>query len=396
MQAGWHRHSSTLWQQGKRREAVRVLSGAIRDLALSRPLGLFLQHAYYCFLENNYQDAVEGLKLGLEKFPDHPELMLNLGVCQRRACQNKDAIDTLERYTKIRPTDPVGFDGLCAAYSHTQNYQGAQKAGEQSLFLKDQSTSPFRVKPQPMNLGCNTAKVGKINVIAFSLFGEKPRYLRGAIDNMLSAHKYFPTWIVRFYMDNSVPRNIIDYLKNVGAQIIVEQPNQGLRQRLSWRFKVANDGGVDRFLVRDVDSVVSQREALAVQEWQKSDKSFHVMRDWWTHTDLILAGMWGGRAGILPDVWELLKDYTPPHLETPNVDQWFLRDRVWPLIKSDVMIHDRFFRVLNSLPWPGPAPVGNRHVGQDVFTAYRAEQVVRIRQSVNDQNLLRLLLKDEE
>lgn len=189
---------------------------------------------------------------------------------------------------------------------------------------------------------------------------------------------------------------MVDYLKSAGAQIALEPPNQDLRQKLSWRFKVANDGSVDRFLVRDVDSVLSQREVLAVHEWQKSDKSFHVMRDWWTHPDLILAGMWGGRAGILPDIWSLLLSYKPPHLETPNVDQWFLLDRVWPLIKNDLMIHDRFFRLFNSLPWPGTTPIGNRHVGQDIFTVYREEQVERIKQSVNDQNLLRLLLKDEE
>lgn len=175
-----------------------------------------------------------------------------------------------------------------------------------------------------------------------------------------------------------MPSEMVDYLDEAGAEIIVESGATELRDKLAWRFKVANDPAVDRFLVRDVDSVVSQREVLAVEEWIKSGRNFHVMRDWWTHTDLILAGMWGGRAGVLPDLMESLSTYRPPHLETPNVDQWFLRDKVWPLIKGDVLIHDRFFRVLNSLPWPGPTPGGNVHVGQDVYTAHRDQQANKL------------------
>ena len=70
----------------------------------------------------------------------------------------------------------------------------------------------------------------------------------------------------------------------------------------SRRFLVSDDPDVGYFLVRDCDSVVSAREAAAVAKWLGSGLPFHAMRDYYTHTDPLLAGMWGGIAGVFPDI----------------------------------------------------------------------------------------------
>ncbi len=31
----------------------------------------------------------------------------------------------------------------------------------------------------------------------------------------------------------------------------------------------------------------------------------------------------------------------PATMDTPNIDQIFLRDRVWPLIRGQCLVHDR-------------------------------------------------------
>ena len=87
-----------------------------------------------------------------------------------------------------------------------------------------------------------------------------------------------------------VPAEVRARLAQLGADVRLEPSGQPMREKLAWRFKVANDPSVGRFLVRDVDSVIGEREKAAVDAWLASDKWFHVMRDWWTHTDLILAG----------------------------------------------------------------------------------------------------------
>ena len=55
----------------------------------------------------------------------------------------------------------------------------------------------------------------------------------------------------------------------------------------------SGDPTVETFVVRDLDSLISQREADAVDEWLRSSKRFHVMRDAPQHKALFLGGLWG-------------------------------------------------------------------------------------------------------
>ena len=47
------------------------------------------------------------------------------------------------------------------------------------------------------------------------------------------------------------------------------------------------------YVSRDLDSRFSDREHEAVEEWLKSDRSVHVMRDHVTHDFTMLGGLWG-------------------------------------------------------------------------------------------------------
>jgi hypothetical protein len=154
----------------------------------------------------------------------------------------------------------------------------------------------------------------------------------------------------------------------------MDEGEPSTRHRLTRRFHVADDPEVARYLVRDCDSLVNAREAAAVSVWLESGKPFHVMRDWWTHTDPILAGMWGGVGGVLPPIAPLIESYRSKEIETPNWDQWFLRDRIWPSIRSSALVHDRLFASQGSLPFPGTQPFGNLHVGQNEFAVRKREQ----------------------
>ncbi|MEO0417071.1 MAG: tetratricopeptide repeat protein, partial [Verrucomicrobiota bacterium] len=123
---------------------------------------------------------------------------------------------------------------------------------------------------------------------------------------------------------------------------------------------------VDRFLVRDIDSVVNVKERVAVDAWLASDRYFHVLRDFISHTELILAGMWGGVGGVFPDLNEVLSYFKPRQKPTETFDQLFLREVVWPSIKASVLQHDSCFDALGAEPYP---PFGNlppdKHIGQN-------------------------------
>ena len=62
---------------------------------------------------------------------------------------------------------------------------------------------------------------------------------------------------------------------------------------MNWRFLPTLDSQVDFFMSRDLDSLIYKREFFAVQEWLKSRKTLHIMRDHPLHKTPILGGMWG-------------------------------------------------------------------------------------------------------
>jgi ATP synthase protein I len=71
-----------------------------------------------------------------------------------------------------------------------------------------------------------------------------------------------------------------------------------------WRFLALDDPLAHRILFRDADSVISRREAGAVEQWIASGKRFHMMRDWGSHTALILAELWGVASSSLSTFWQ--------------------------------------------------------------------------------------------
>jgi len=77
-------------------------------------------------------------------------------------------------------------------------------------------------------------------------------------------------------------------------------------------------------------------------------------------------------AGVLPDLAGLLKSYKPATMETPHIDQIFLRDRVWPLV------HDRCFAPPGAVAWGLPEAVGSTYVGHDEYAARRDAQPERL------------------
>jgi tetratricopeptide (TPR) repeat protein len=372
----WNQEADALWKQGDRQGAIDKILVVINNAAPALPRSTAMQFVYYLFQLQDYTTAEKVLSDLLQQNPTDLEALENRAVMRIRINKTTEAIADFQNVVGQNPNAVNAWDGLASALYQVQRWREAQRAGEESLQRKDQlcgATDLTIDRPDVSPQVWDAAQQG-IDVIAFSLWGNSPRYLRGAVRNLQEASSVYPGWVCRFYIDDSVPIEFVNLAIELGAQVIVQPPNQSVRQKLSWRFLVANDPTVRRFLVRDADSVISTREAKAVTEWLASDRWFHVMRDYWTHTDLILAGMWGGRSGLLPELAPLVVSYRSGKLETPNIDQWFLRDRVWPIIRSSTLIHDRCFRVLDARVWPEADPAGNWHVGQDEAAARQQEQ----------------------
>ena len=212
------------------------------------------------------------------------------------------------------------------------------------------------------------------NVIAYSLFGANPRYCEPAILNAELTRELFKGWTCRVYLDASVPTHVRQRLEDAGADVVFMEPDANVHP-LMWRFMVIDDTTVKRFLLRDADALLSEREAAAVQEWVESPYYFHVLRDYFTHTELILAGLWGGCGGVLKNAVQSMQQFAAAHADSGRfIDQHYLRTNVWPTLRKSVLSHDDLFGFHDAKPFPPHAPnrwkIEKFHVGSN--TSYQA------------------------
>ena len=346
--------------------AQRDLIEATRDHLRPKDflfLGLILTTA------GDFEAAGTSMREAREIWPDDPAFIGNLAFCEARLKRWPEALALLSRAVELSPEDANLHDGLAGIHGNLGDLERARVHGETSLRLKDALTAarrpPVRLSevPVPDFRRDQPAR----NVIAFSLWGRQERYCRAALENARVAPHLYPEWRCRFYCDDSVPGGTRAGLLAAGAEVVLMARPKRLFEGLFWRFLVANDPEVDRFLVRDCDSLLNLRERRAVEAWTEGGAHFHVMRDYFTHSELILAGLWGGVRGALPELPPLYQPYLEDPARTRTCDQRFLREVAWPIVRQSHCSHDSLFRVLDSRPFPAGSelPAG-RHVGQDM------------------------------
>lgn len=182
-----------------------------------------------------------------------------------------------------------------------------------------------------------------MKIIAFSLWGNNPKYTVGAIKNAKLAKEIYPGWICRFYCANDVPNPIIFQLEDMDNVEVVQTDKSGSWKFTTERFLAFDSENLDAVIFRDADSRLNAREREAVAAWLQSNRSLHIMKDHPYHGGFpILAGMWGlkpnGTKGCMES---LLKKYN--NAEQYHYDQIFLRNFIWPLYVEDFIAHDEFF-----------------------------------------------------
>jgi hypothetical protein len=82
------------------------------------------------------------------------------------------------------------------------------------------------------------------------------------------------------------------------------------------------------------------------------------MRDHPYHTTEILGGMWGSKKGVTPNIKQQIETYVKGDFW--QVDQNFLRDIIYPIVKNNSLVHDEFF---DKKPFPTKGE-SKRFVGQ--------------------------------
>ncbi len=323
------------------------------------------------FKTGAYTKAADHTRVVFDQDPN-AETARNLLSALERAGNLDEAIAFAEAQGDV--FDPIErADRLCSIFVRQGKIEAGVAAGTKALELKDALTAPLE-RPQPVTRPFDPTKPAR-NVISFSLYGEDPRYIRGAQHNTVVARYLYPGWTPRFYVDDSVPMAVCEALIREGAQIRKAPKLPAHTYGLFWRFLVEDDPEVDYYIVRDADSVMNIRERAAVEDWLASGAPYHAMRDYPSHSELLLAGMWGAQRGNLEPMGKRILAFVKgaaTRLNDRVSDQRFLRDEIWPLVRRDILIHDawfsfgttRKFRDEFTLPWP-------MHVGQNDWVRFR-------------------------
>jgi protein O-GlcNAc transferase len=207
--------------------------------------------------------------------------------------------------------------------------------------------------------------------VSFSLYGRNPWYTVGAIKNARLAEKVYPGWICRFYHDSTVPDEILQALAQIShVQLIYmhkssDPKSTGMEHAgMFWRYYVAADPAVERWLVRDTDSRLNWREKACVDQWITSGLPFHIIREK-GHKWNIMPGMCGGIGGLFPNIREEIEKYlrsrqplwrllTRRYTFPKWTDAKFLDEHIWPKIKNRHLAHDDNVPRLHATDLPFP------------------------------------------
>jgi hypothetical protein len=332
-----------------------------------RSVDLQFLGSYLC-QAGDFDGAVAELKKARDAWPSDAAIAKNLGAAMLYAGRLDEAKLELQRAIDLGNTSFEVFDGLAHCLGQIGEHEAARTFGARALMGKHESALannkcyPIASDPAP----AFDPTRPQANVISYSLWGSNRRYLQPLLENAKIAHHLFSCWSIRVCADSTVPREFIEQLKTYSVLIIEKDAATPFFEKLLWRFEVANDPQVRRFLVRDADSLLTVKERVAVDAWLLSGKCFHIMRDFYSHTDLILAGLWGGVGNVLPDLKTLWREYRPLSRFNRWSDQHFLGAKIWPTVCQSCIIHDSVFTgCLGSVPFPlyGSLPPGH-HVGE--------------------------------
>jgi len=216
-------------------------------------------------------------------------------------------------------------------------------------------------------------------VISFSLWGDNKVYTYGMIENVLLAKEIYPGWVVRVHYNDTVPLEIITWLKDQeNTEMIHHSGDKKKASNMFWRIEdILSDWTV---LVRDSDSRLNFREKAAVDEWLASNKDFHIMRDHPAHTVPIVGGGFGCRNNACKYIiissnannvnqcpFRFIETRTvldnfihvPESQDRYNLDQIFLYQHVYPTVVLNSIVHashnkyEPFARDFPVIPYTG-------------------------------------------
>jgi hypothetical protein len=175
----------------------------------------------------------------------------------------------------------------------------------------------------------------------FCIYGTKPKYTLGILENLKLIQSSFPDFDTIVYYKDDVPTSILSQyqsFKNVFLIpfLIKDFP---IMNRFCC-FDMFKDV-YEYIFVRDADSRISNRDVYCINQFMKSNRSFHTIRDHFYHQRKIMAGMCGINLKKCNsfNILNVLQEWLKTKKDYYGIDEEFLESILYPLIKDDLLIH---------------------------------------------------------
>ncbi len=180
-------------------------------------------------------------------------------------------------------------------------------------------------------------------------------------------HTLFPGWQWRIYHDGTLHKDpkarLLFAYENAG---LVHLVNMGEESRICramiWRMLPVWDDTVEVALCRDLDSLPTPKEAMAVRQFVESGRAMHCISDHAQHGAPIMGGLCGFRSELFRSLTGLRTFsafVSGEPLDRHGDDQLLLMRKVWPTLQNHLCEHrfGGFEPASNSVSFTTPSSV---------------------------------------
>jgi hypothetical protein len=180
-----------------------------------------------------------------------------------------------------------------------------------------------------------------MKVISFCIYGSKDKYCKGLDENLKLIQLNLPDYNVFIYTGDGVPDYWIETYKSYQFVTLIDTNRIGHDNMIN-RFFAIDNPDVSIAHIRDADSRLHERDIWCIKNFETSTNLFYTIRDHPEHRAYILGGLWGIKKECVKiTIQELYTKYNQSNeiINKIQHDQYFLRDIIYPLVSSSLVIY---------------------------------------------------------
>lgn len=163
-----------------------------------------------------------------------------------------------------------------------------------------------------------------MKVFSFCLYGTQPHYYTGLLDNIDIIQKYYPDFTIFVYLGECDPSWVLP------ESVTVVKTGKAGPINMLFRYKPLHFAEIG--FVRDTDSRITERDRWCIDEFLKSNYSYHIIRDHVWHKSKIMGGLFGWKEN-----YELQFDENHP--SGYGYDEGVLSETFYPAIRDKTLVH---------------------------------------------------------